>query len=143
MKHILIVIALGFALFLFAAMLNRCEAADFNVKLSPETSVEEAVWQAMNVVDTFQTVQMTKNPACYKEVGQVAWFYGPHPTERQAIGTLAVFGLIHFGVTELIEHVGPRWAQRAWQATNIGYKAHVIIDNADYGLDFDHSRSCL
>lgn len=135
------------SLLLFASLMLTAVAhagdRQFSVEFSKETTVEEAVWQAMNVVDTLQTIQIAKNPKCFQEVGQLGWFTGPHPSKTQVIEVSALFSVAHYGTTLLLENYGPRWAQRVWQFGNFGYKGHTIIQNANYGIDLDHSRDCV
>lgn len=90
--------------------------------LSTETKVEETTWQALNVIDTVQTVQMQRQPLCYQETGEFG-INGRHPSEAAIVGFQAAMGLVHFGMTELFEHTrdaqGAEWLTRTFEIASI------------------------
>jgi hypothetical protein len=134
-------------------MMPKCEARDrFTVEFQPlrkETLIAEITWQALNVVDALQTVQIAKNPACYQEVGTINQVFGiNHPSVGQAIGFFALFGVLHYGTAKVLEAVADKHpsfynVQRVFEYGGLIYKANVVKNNADYGLGLNHSRSCV
>lgn len=111
----------------------------FNVVFSKETTAEEVVWQALNVVDGMQTAYVADHPGQYMEVGQAGLLCGPHPTHGCAIKTMAGFAVIHYlvsvGIENLVqENPDYRVLQRVWQYTGLTYKAYVIGQNHAYGI---------
>lgn len=137
-----------FAVALAAAALlaNPARAADqyeshyhFNVVFHTETTIQEVTWQALNLVDTAQTLYIADHPAQYQEVGQAALFTGNHPTRGAVIGTMAGFALLHYAVTVGIENLYQQnhdyeVVQRIWQYTNLGYKTYTVVNNHSMGI---------
>lgn len=111
----------------------------FNVVFSKETTFAEVAWQALNVVDAMQTVYIADHPDQYQEVGQAGAFVGNHLSHGQAIAIMAVFAVVHYGVSLGIENLvqqNPdyRVLQRTWQYTTLGYKVYTVENNHRIGI---------
>lgn len=111
----------------------------FNVVFTPEATAQEVVWQALNVVDAYQTVYIANHPAQYMEVGQAGIVCGDHPSKGAAIATMAGFAVLHYAVTVGLENLvqtNPdyRVLQRVWEYTTIGLKVAQIAQNHAYGI---------
>jgi len=107
--------------------------------MSTETNIQEAVWQAMNVVDMLQTIEIAKNPTCYQEVGTLSMLYGNRISKKDAVIGSAIFGVLHYAATRGIESLidrNPdyRVLQRVWQYTGYGWKGHTLYKNHEIGL---------
>lgn len=124
--------------------------------MSRETNIEEGVWQFLNVIDLLQSIQIAKNPQCYREVGTPALLgSGPHPGIGATIGFAALFGVGHYlvsrGIETLIDNEKTedhdngddyRILQRWWQLGSFVPKAYTVEQNASIGLGLTHSRGC-
>jgi len=111
----------------------------FNVVFSPETTAQEVVWQALNVVDGMQTVYIAQNPDRFEETGVASVFVGAHPSRKDAVAVMALFAVAHYAVTVGIENMvqqdkNYRGLQRLWQGIMIGSKAWQVIDNHMIGI---------
>jgi hypothetical protein len=131
-------------LLLLAQILHQAKAEPssnhhFNVVFSPETTAQEVVWQALNVVDTEQTLYISRHPGQYEEVGQAGLFAGNHPSHNQVIGVMVGFALFHYAVTVGIENLVQQnhdyeVVQRVWQYSNIMYKSETVWHNHEIGI---------
>lgn len=115
--------------------------------MSAETNTEEATWQALNVVDTLQTVQIARNPTCYEEVGTLRMFTGPHPSVKGAVLGGIGFSIAHYVAARAIENLvdyNPdyRVVQRVFQFGGLLWKGQVVYHNDKIGLKVGHSRQC-
>jgi len=103
---------------------------------SPETRIEEAAYQALNVADYAQTREVARRADCYHEVDS-AWIVGAHPSERSTTALFAAQAALHLGVTAILEDRGaPPWAVRLWQAATIGLEGREVYRNWQIGLRF-------
>jgi hypothetical protein len=118
------------AALLLALCLTGCAS------LSTETRVEEAAWQALNVVDTAQTVQIAQHPDRYWETGTMRPFTGRHPSTGEALGWMAAFAVGHYAITNALQDHPT--LQRFWEAVTLGSKAYVVIGNHSLGIQFNH-----
>lgn len=112
---------------------------NFNVVFHTETTIQEVAWQALNVVDTAQTLYIADHPAQWQEVGEASLFCGSHPSRKSVIGTMMLFAVIHFAVTVGIENLvqeNPDYEvlQRTWQYTNLSYKTYTVVKNHAQGI---------
>ena len=129
-----------------ALMIGQARAAEeyesrthFNVVFHTETTLQEVTWQALNVVDIMQTVDIAEHPKQWQEIGEVGFFTGPHPSKGGAIGTLVAFGVIHYAVTVGIENLYQQnhdyeVLQRIWQYSLIAPKAYTVWHNHEIGI---------
>lgn len=111
-----------------------------------ETTVAEASWQALNIIDTMQTIQTAKNPACYKELGQMS-IVSEHPSVKEVYIGMAVFSVAHYLVAKGLDHLvihdqNYMVLQRIYQYTGLVFKGYSIGHNASIGLGLNHSKSC-
>jgi hypothetical protein len=110
-----------------------------------ETLIAELTWQALNVIDTMQTVQIAKNPECFQEVGTLSLLYGNHPTVSQVYIGSAIFGVAHYLVAKGIDHLvqeNPDYmvVQRVFQYGNLAYKTWDVNRNRNIGLGLTSSQ---
>lgn len=105
---------------------------------TPETRVEEGVYQVLGAADTLQTLQGLKHPECYAEENLL----GSHPSTAQTVAWGTVRGLLHWYVTDQLEvnDVEPVW-KRLWQGLTIAYQGHVVSANWQLGAK-PWSASC-
>ncbi len=99
-----------------------------------ETTVEEAVFQALNAVDTLQTFNIADDPAHYRE-SMSAFVIGAHPS-RASVAVWAVTKAAgHFLLTKYMfnNDVDPRIV-RAWECVTIGVTAGTVANNYSIGL---------
>jgi hypothetical protein len=109
------------------------------VPMSTETNIQEGVWQAMNVLDMLQTIEIAKNLQCYEEVGTLSLIYGNKISKSDAIVGSVGFGILHYLVTRSIESLVDRnpdyrVLQRTWQYTGYVWKGHTVYNNHRIGL---------
>jgi hypothetical protein len=137
MKTLILLSVLGFA--------GTASAEDyegphhFNVVFTPETTVAEVAWQALNVIDTEQTLYISRHPDKFQESGQAEMFAGTHPSKKGVLLTMIGFAVVHYAVTVGIENLveeNPdyRVLQRVWQYSTLGYKTYVVAQNRAYGI---------
>lgn len=101
---------------------------------STETKLEESSWQALHVVDTVQTMEIARNPACYNEV-ELGPIIGYHPSTGSVAAWSASEIVLHAGVTALMENYdAPRWVRRGWQSIWLGSAANGVAVNFRAGL---------
>lgn len=111
----------------------------FNVVFSPETTAQEVVWQALNIVDGLQTRDIAGHPDRFQEVGQVAVPCSNHPSKSCATLVIALFGIAHYAISVGLENLvqeNPdyRVLQRVWQYGSFVYKAPIVLHNHNIGL---------
>lgn len=93
--------------------------------LSQETKIEESVWQTGNVIDATQTMTFLKQPNCFEESGEHIFpgeqpVFGHHPSDTQVGLYTAAFGMLHLGITNLLEHINANpWIIRTWEVGSI------------------------
>jgi hypothetical protein len=104
----------------------------------------EYVWQGAHLVDVAQTMQIARNPDCYREDNRfTSQLIGDHPSE----GDVAAWGigtsLFHAGITSiLVDLEAPRWVIAGWQAVTIVAVGDAVANNFDEGLTPTDSRDC-
>jgi hypothetical protein len=105
-------------------------------QLSPETKIEEGIWQSINAVDAAQTVlAVGAQPRCFQENGELG-INGKHPGDAQIVAFNAVLGLVHYGVTWVLSGRGGEdypairpWVLRLWEGFSIGYTGNIVHGN--------------
>jgi hypothetical protein len=110
----------------------------FNVKFSTETSVQEVVWQSLNLVDTAQTLYIADHPAQWQEMNE-AWIVGSHPSRKGVFVLMAGFAVLHYAVTAGIESLvrdNPdyRVIQRVWEYSTLTDKTYNVVHNHSEGI---------
>jgi hypothetical protein len=107
--------------------------------LSPAMRSEIA-WQAMNAVDTGQTVTIARQPAAFHEADPLtSRIVGEHPREGSVYGVMLGYAVLHAGVSLWLDRMDPGaggWhkANIAWHAISIGSKGAVVVHNFAIGL---------
>ena len=108
--------------------------------------VAEVTWQALNVVDTAQTVMIARSPTCFKESDAISQgIIGEHPTQAKVYLLGIGYGVLHYTVTRFIEErdirdeegypESPWWlAHIAWHTLTLIYKADTVVNNNIIGL---------
>ena len=98
-------------------------------------STEEKAWQAMNIIDGMQTMNIARNPKCFYERDSISRsIIGDHPSEAEAAALMVGYGVAHYYVSRLLEDNAPKWANKVWQYTMIGTKGFTIASNHNIGL---------
>lgn len=104
--------------------------------LSPEARNTEIAYQALNVIDTGQTISTARNPNVYSEADPITRsIIGAHPTTAHVYEAMAAIAILHAGVTFWLDSHdqgdGP-WhtASLLWQAISLTDKAVIVIRNA-------------
>lgn len=106
------------------------------------TASSEIAWQALNVVDTGQTVTIARNPDKWREADPVTGtLIGSHPSERSVMYTMAGYALVHIAITAWLDHEAQRhpgtlWGPSlaAWQSGTILDKGYDVASNARFGI---------
>lgn len=127
------------AITLVCFLCNESKAAPFTVAFKPlrtGPAILEAAWQGENVIDLAQTLRIAKSNGYWREVGTMSAFTGPRPTVRDVWLFSAVFGLAHYGVSQLLENAEAPRALALWQVTSLGYKSWNMQRNAHLGLGY-------
>jgi hypothetical protein len=115
------------------AMLGYTAAAS-GADWTTETKVEEALYQALHLIDTSQTIYIAKHPDRFYE-SESAWAIGKHPSESRVIGYMALDAVGHAAVTAtLVSFNAPRWLTRTWELVTIGDSAHCVGNNFRIGI---------
>lgn len=132
-----------FALLAFLCSQSKAEDYDgphhFNVVFHTETTVQEISWQALNVIDTEQTLYIAAHPDRFQEVGTTGIFCGPHPSKNGVLASMIGFAVLHYAVTVGIENLVQRnpdyeVLQRVWQYGMIVPKAYTVANNRRIGI---------
>lgn len=118
------------ALTLFAV--PCCQAADW----SAESVTEEAVFQAVHLVDLQQTLDIASHRGFFERSSSVdaGWAIGPHPSDRSIYAYLGADALLHLAVTGALVRWAPTWTVRVWEATTISLAGATVAHNAHIGL---------
>lgn len=104
--------------------------------VSTGTIATEATWQALNVVDTGQSISMARNPDRFEESDPITRHVaGEHPSQGRVYAVMGAYAFIHAGVSVALDQKDPGsggWhaASIAWQALTLGDKAHTVIENS-------------
>lgn len=111
--------------------------------------VAEKVWLTLDAVDTMQTVQIARNPTCFREANPVAaTMYGSeHPSARTVAVTNVVLALVHSSVSRWFDDgvaraqarhddsVGPWYVGRiAWHTVSILGTGAAVAGNFSKGI---------
>lgn len=101
-----------------------------------ESRYEERAYQALNLIDSAQTMRIALHPNQWGE-RESAWYMSEHPS----MFTAGAFGLIKaFGHAEatqaLYDNDAPPWLIRGWQVITIGDVAQAVYGNYRAGLSF-------
>lgn len=110
--------------------------------------IAEGAWLALDAIDTAQTVQIARNPTCYREANPVAAsLYGDdHPEAGRVALTNVVLALVHSRVSRWLddhvayatsheENAGPWYVGRiAWHVVSIAGTGAAVANNFNRGL---------
>lgn len=91
---------------LIAAFLSTgCVTSERMFPREQSSQVLEVTWQALNTVDTMQTIQIAKYPQCFYEGNPIAAdIYGTeHPSEKRVMITNVVLALAHSAVSRWLD----------------------------------------
>jgi hypothetical protein len=99
----------------------------------------EVAWQAMHVVDTLQTLQISRDSR-YREA-ESAWLMGERPDETTVLAWSVGTALAHAGVTQLLlEYDYPKLA-KVWQFVTLNALCHTVEHNASIGIRIGQSNT--
>jgi len=121
------------ALCALAALVAGC--AD----LSPMAQ-REIAWQALNVVDTGQTITIARQPSQLEEGNFITQsLVGRHPTERNTYAMMAGYAILHAGVSVWLDSNDP--GRGPWHVASLiwGYgmltgKGLTVANNFGKGI---------
>jgi hypothetical protein len=104
--------------------------------LSPITALADTVpaewaWQALNVVDVVQTLQIVDHPDQYHELNP---FLGQHPSRDRILLTGTAFSAGHWLVTDYLIKNRSSTAVNTWETASIAVKLIVVGHNYSIGL---------
>jgi hypothetical protein len=99
----------------------------------------ELGWQAMHVIDTMQTLQISKDPR-YKEV-ESAWLIGEYPDQKTVFAWSVGLAVAHAGVTELLINNDLPMLAKAWQYVTLSSLCHTVSNNAAIGIQIGSRNS--
>jgi hypothetical protein len=105
---------------------------------------DEFIWQTAHAFDVAQTVQIAKNPECYRETDPVtSRLIGEHPSQggvyAWGIGTAA----LHAGVSALLEKYDAKpWVKGVWKAVSFTTVIYTVNNNFNEGLGVNSARDC-
>jgi hypothetical protein len=95
----------------------------------------EIAWQALNVVDTGQTVSIARNPWDYHEANPALdTFTGPHPTEKSVYVTMACYAVAHAAVSYWLDSRDT--GSGGWHVANLVWGYGSL---AEKGLWIEHN----
>jgi hypothetical protein len=104
------------------------------------TNKAEIAWQALNVVDTGQTLTVARNSKRWCESDPVTiHLVGQYPSEKSVLVTMAAFAIVHFAVTRFMDDrdtgAGP-WhtANIIWQTATLTAKSFTVGRNFTVGI---------
>lgn len=108
---------------------------------STETKIEESVYQVVSAADVAQSIQISKHPEHYAEVGIITKdVIGSHPSVAATVAWGAARGGLHWLITDQLEkHEASPWVKRVWQAVSIGVEADAVHSNWQIGLHFGNA----
>ena len=102
---------------------------------SRETVAEESVYQASHILDSVQTLEISRTPGYYEV--QSRWAIGRHPTETDVYAYMGAVAIGHALLTDyFVSRGAPPWLLRAWEAVTIGMSTQDVAHNYNIGLRF-------
>lgn len=150
------VVLLALALILFFA-LSGCATVEPGRMFPREhgSRVAEKTWLALDAIDTMQTVQIARNPSCFREANPLAAsLYGDdHPQAGRVVSTNVVLALVHSKVSRWFDDhvalaasrgddsVGPWYVGRiAWHAVSIVGTGAAVASNFNQHIGATSAR---
>ena len=91
-----------------------------------ELPKEEYVFQALNAIDTIQTIRILDKGG--RELNPIL---GSHPSTEKVIAFKTVNAALHLGVTMYLMDHHPRYV-KTWQRVSIGLMGTVVVLNTRY-----------
>lgn len=131
----LLLVLIGFNIFIGYQLANAGE-------WKPRHVNKEILWQGLNVIDTFQSIQISSDPYKYHEKGLPRMFWGQHPSSMEMAGTMAGWSVAHWWLTDIIPE---KWnvfgmelhPKDFFQDFTIGVTGTTICFNWSIGLNGD------
>jgi hypothetical protein len=119
---------LALVLALFCSSVNAESFGDA-IKSLPK---EEWVWQSLHIIDTAQTIQISRNPDKYVEKNPIL---GKHPSTTSVIVWSVATSVIHGGIIYGLEKVdAPNWFIKTVEYISIAEKGNAVYTNFKIGL---------
>lgn len=116
----------------------------------------EIGWQSLHAVDTYQTMQIARNPQCFEEADPLTRaLIGEHPSEAQVAAVMVAYSIGHFYVSRWLDdrtedaferNSGARggWyvARAVWTVGGLLAKGAVVAHNNSIGLGPINREDC-
>ena len=102
-----------------------------------DTTVEEAVFQALHAVDAAQTLDIRHRPPLFESESALGagWAIGARPSDHAVWAYMGAEAALHLAVTAALVRLGaPRWATTVWEAVTISVDGVAVANNARLGL---------
>lgn len=90
-------------------------------------TAREVAWQAINIIDWGQTLDIARNPEDYREYNPIL---GKHPS----VGNVNLYMLSSALIHPIISYILPPKIRPYWQYITIGLSGACVINNAAVGL---------
>lgn len=100
-------------------------------------STEEKVWQGMHAIDTLQTLQISRNPECFKEADPItSRLIGKHPSEGKVIAWAITSSYLYHKMAEKVEKSDSFISKAGFYGFTLLTKGITIGNNERIGLHF-------
>jgi hypothetical protein len=90
-------------------------------------TIIEITWQAINVIDYFQTMEIARNPQEWEEYNPIL---GKHPTTDEVTIYFITYALVHAGVSYILPDKYRVW----FQGITFGYTISCVTNNMSAGI---------
>jgi len=104
------------------AILSSCASFKRQADWSKGQKIAEVSWQALNVIDSVQTIKIAKNPDEFYERN---FLYGRHPSVGRVVALKAGSAILH----PIITHYLPEDWRKYWLGVTIGLGAGCVVNN--------------
>jgi hypothetical protein len=105
-------------------------ASDDKYKWTATDTALQVVFLTTLDIDRAQTVEASKHPKSYEEVGRAKHFIGRHPSVHQVNNYFIASAILHTGIA----YVLPNPYRKIWQGTWIIIETNTINHNVSVGI---------
>jgi hypothetical protein len=115
--------------------LLACVAIPVTACAALPISPAEQVYQVANAIDWVQTINVARQPQCYREVGwPTESIIGRHPNVTGVLVFGAVQAVLHAAVSAWLENNHWTHTLAVWQTLTIGNEVVDVARNAGLGM---------